>query len=451
MIRYFKSKSLIFFVFTICLSFPPVLFSSPKMQHFELSRFISPEKCGECHDEIYNQWKYSMHNLSHVDPIYRAVAYQSLTGLTDAGEIMESEICVKCHTPVGFFSGFPNTVSQDRNNPGKVAAIPKQGVQCDFCHSATGAYAVYNNQMKLDPGHGEENPGIKRGPFKDSESDFHKNSYSEFHTNSEMCGVCHNVRHAAFGTKLDTTYEEWSKSRYNSPDPQKRLTCQGCHMFQRPGVPATGSTPRPKNPGQAAQDGPQRKHIYTHYFLGGNMTVPSLFGDKIKAKMVEEHLKKAADLDIDPSNIEQGKIIVSVKNTGAGHSLPTGITDVRQMWLEVVVKDAAAKTIFSSGVIQPDGYLPKGSILFNTVFGDGKGKEVDNISKARQILRDHRVPPLGSLREVLTIPGTFSKPVTINVRLLYRSLSQEAADRILGKGKVKIPLVVMAEANKTVK
>jgi hypothetical protein len=420
------------------------------MQHFELSRFISPAICGGCHDEIYNQWKNSLHNLSHIDGIYLAVAFQSLKGLTDAGEIKESETCVKCHTPVGFFSGFPKTVSQERNNPGKVAAIAKQGIQCDFCHSVTGAYAVYNNQVKLDPGRGEKDPGIKRGPFKDSESDFHKNSYSEFHTTSEICGVCHNIRHVVFGTKLDTTYEEWSRSRYNSPDPQKRVTCQGCHMFQRPGIPATGSTPRPKNPGLAAQGGPQRKHIYTHYFLGGNMTVPSMFNDNTKVKMAEERLKNAAELEIDQSRIDKGNIVVLVKNTGAGHLLPTGLTDVRQMWLEVVVKDAADKTIFSTGVIKPGGYLPKGSILFNTIFGDGKGKVVDNISKARQILRDHRVPPLGFLKEVLTISRTAPKPLSVRVRLLYMSVSQEVIDHIMGKGKAKIPLIVMAEAKKTI-
>ncbi len=451
MIKYFKSKILIFIIIIISLSFPLALFPSPERQHFELSRFISPEKCGDCHDEIYNQWKYSMHNLSQADPIYQAVAFHSLKGLTDPGEIKESETCVKCHTPVGFFSGFPNTLSQERNNPNKVAAIAKQGIQCDYCHSLTGAYAVYNNQVSLSPGHGETDPGIKRGPFKDSESDFHESRYSEFHTKSEICGGCHNVRHVVFGTKLDTTYEEWSKSPYNSPDPQKRVTCQGCHMVQRPGIPATGSTPRPRNPGQAAQGGPQRNHIYTHYFLGGNMAVPSLFKDKTKTKMVEEHLKNAAELEIENSRFNEGKMGISVRNTGAGHSLPTGIPNVRQMWLEVVIKDLADKTIFSTGVLQPGGYLPKGSILFNTIFGDGKGKIVDNIAKAKEILQDHRVPPKGFLKEELTIPRTASRPVSVRARLLYMSVSQEAVDRLMGKGKVKIPLVVMAETNKTVK
>lgn len=443
-------KSLIFVIIALCSAYPLVMLSCSKVQHFELSRFIAPETCGGCHDEIYAQWKGSMHNLSHVDGIYLAAAFHYLKGLTDADEIAEAESCVKCHTPIGFFSGFPKTVSQERDNPDKVPGIAKQGIQCDFCHSATGAYVVYNNQIKLDPGNGEADAGIKRGPFKDSKSDFHKSAYSEFHTSSEICGVCHDVRHVVFGTKLETTFEEWSKSAYNSPDASKRVPCQGCHMYHRPGVPATGSTSRPKNPGVAAQGGPQREHIYTHYFVGANMTVPPAHGDTAKAKMAEERLKNAAELSIDGSKIGEGKLIVTVKNTGAGHNLPTGLTDVRQMWLEVTVKDAAGKTVFSTGVADANGYLPKGSIVYNTVFGDGKGNAVDNIAKARQVLRDRRVPPLGSLDETLAVPITAARSLTVNARLLYMGAPQELIDKLAGKGKIKIPAVTMTEAKKII-
>ncbi len=437
-------------VIALCLAYFLATFSCSKVQHFELSRFVGPDTCGGCHGEIYEQWKNSMHNLAHVDGLYRAAAFHYLQGLTNADELAEAESCVKCHTPVGFFSGFPRKVSQERDNPEKIPEIGKRGIQCDFCHSVTGAYAIYNCQFKLDPGHGEANPGTKRGPFKDSESDFHKSEFSEFHTSSEMCGVCHDVRHTVFGTKLENTYGEWSKGPYNSTDPAKRVTCQGCHMYHRPGVPATGSTPRPKNPGAAADGGPRREHIYTHYFVGGNRTLPSMHGDTVKSKMAEERLKHAAELVIDGSKLREGKIVVTVKNTGAGHYLPTGLTDVRQMWLEVVVKDPSGKTLLSSGVADRQGYLPAGSIVFNTVFGDGKGNRVDNIAKAREVLRDRRVPPLGSLEEIYTLPGRASASVTVKARLLYMSASQELVDKLLGTGKLRLPVTVMAEAGKKI-
>ena len=70
--------------------------------------------------------------LPLVDPIYYSVVFHSRKGLTGPGEIKASETCIKCHTPVGFISGFFNTVSQVRNNPDKVPAIAKQGIHYDF-------------------------------------------------------------------------------------------------------------------------------------------------------------------------------------------------------------------------------------------------------------------------------------------------------------------------------
>ena len=55
---------------------------SEKIAHYELSRFISPEMCGGCHSEIYQQWKGSLHNLSLKDRIYVAVARDGLKGIT---------------------------------------------------------------------------------------------------------------------------------------------------------------------------------------------------------------------------------------------------------------------------------------------------------------------------------------------------------------------------------
>ncbi len=419
--------------------------SCKKSQHWELSRFISPETCGGCHGDIYNQWKNSLHNLSHLDPLYKEVALYNLKGLTDRDEIAEAESCVKCHTPLGFFSGNPKKTSDELD---KVPALAQKGIQCDFCHSATGAYKVYNNHIELDPGMGETNPGIKRGPFADSKSDYHKSAYSAFHTDSKICGVCHDVRHVEFGTKLETTYEEWERSPYNAKDPEGRITCQGCHMYQRPGIPATGSTLRPKNPGKASSDGPLREHLFTHYFVGGNSLLPSLFKDTIKGRMAEERLKNAGTVKIDGSKLKDGRLKIIVTNTGAGHNLPTGLTDVRQMWLAVIVKDGSGKTVYSSGIPDKDGYLDTGAFLYNTVFGDGKGKPVENVAKAREILKDRRIPPKESLTESIKLPEMKGGRIRVEARLLYRSAPQRLSDKVMGKGKLKLPIVVMAEDKK---
>jgi hypothetical protein len=411
-------------------------------QAYQIDQFIAADTCGGCHTDIYAQWENSMHHLSHTDTVYKAVSDYLRQGLKDPDEIEEAESCVKCHTPVGVITGYPTKSSDDRT---KIPELAQMGIQCDYCHSATTAYKMYNNGLIIEPGNGEDDPGVKRGPFEDSESDFHETAYSEFHTNSEICGTCHDVKHVVFETDLETTYTEWKNGPYYSDDPQKRITCQGCHMYQRPDVPATGSTARPANPGQASDDGPEREHIFTHYFVGANAYLPKLNGDLEKSQMAILRLQNSAALAIDTQQLDQGKLVIEVKNIGAGHYLPTGLTDVRQMWLEIVVQDKKGKTVFTSGVPDKNQYLPEDAIIYHTVFGDGNGNPVYNAAKAREILIDKRIPPKQSSLETVELPHKDLKGGQINVSLLYRSASQKMLDTIAGQGKHPLPIVKMAE------
>jgi len=429
-------KKAIFFILSVLLSFIVYACSSEKIVHYQLSQFISPDTCGGCHDEIFAQWKGSMHNLALPDIIYSEAADAGLVGLTDKDEIAEAEHCQTCHTPVGYITGYPLKTSDDRS---KIAEIAKQGIQCDYCHSITGAYAVYNAQYKFNPGNGENDPGVKRGPFKDSVSDFHKVEFSEFHTKSELCGTCHDVKHVKFGTWLETTYQEWQKGPYKAQGVQ----CQDCHMYQRPGFPGTGSKARPKNPGSAAAGGVKREHVFTHYFVGGNTTIPSLEKNQVLVKMAEDRLKNAVDIKIDPKT-EGNKIIVRILNNGAGHNVPTGLTNVRQVWLKVIVKDSSGKVIYTSGIPDKQGYIPENSIVYNTILGDGKGHPVDNVAKAREILKDNRLKPMQEQVEKIDA-GIFTGKVTVEASLLYAGVPQKVADSLKNLKGIKIPVVVMKD------
>ena len=417
-----------------------------KAAHYQLSQFITPETCGGCHDEIYEQWQGSMHNLAYYDEIYNSVADAGLIGLTDKDEIAEAEHCQSCHTPIGYITGYPLKTSDDKS---KIAEISKQGVQCDYCHSITGAYAVYNAKFKYDPGNGEDDPGVKRGPFKDSESDYHQSEFSEFHTKSELCGTCHDVQHVALGTWLETTYQEWKKSPYN----KQGVQCQDCHMYQRSGYPATGSTDRPKNPGTAADGSVERDHIFTHYFVGGNMAIPAQSDNKALIQMAEDRLKNAADIKIEPKaeSDKSGtrKIVVKIKNIGAGHDIPTGVSNIRQVWLKVEVKDSKGNLIYKTGELDKKGYLPENSIIYTTVFGDGKGNPVNNFAKAREILSDKRLKPMQEHVEKIDV-GAFDGDVTVEASLLYSGFPQNLADSFKELKGMRIPVVVMKEAKSVV-
>jgi len=413
---------------------------------FEIEQFIDPETCGGCHSEILEQWRDSMHNLAHRDPVYSRVAKFLRKGLTEAGEIEEAESCVKCHTPVGYVTGFPKKLSDDLS---KTPEIAVQGIQCDYCHSAVDVSQMYNNGLVLSPGQGEDDPGVKYGPFDDSEPDFHQAAFSKLHTDSKVCGTCHNVKHVAFGTDLETTYTEWEKSPYNDSDPGKRVNCQDCHMRQRPGIPATGTTDRPDNPGAATDYSDERPHIFTHYFVGANSGVTAGFGNEEKADMARDRLKHAASVSLDLSRVSAGKVSVTVSNSGAGHSLPTGVGDLRQVWIELTLKDASGKTLFSTGILDQKKELGPDTVLFRTILGDGLGNPVLNLAKAREILSDTRIPAKASVTHAFELGSKPQKGQTIQARLLYRGMPQKILNLVPGEKLLPLPVVEMAVATQT--
>ena len=89
----------------------------------EKSTFTSAKVCGECHVEIYNMWKNSLHAMSIEDPIFQTanlIAFKNSNGETKV-------LCIKCHAPITFWNK-DYDLKQD---------ITKEGITCDFCHSVT--------------------------------------------------------------------------------------------------------------------------------------------------------------------------------------------------------------------------------------------------------------------------------------------------------------------------
>jgi hypothetical protein len=211
-------------------------------------------------------------------------------------------------------------------------------------------------------------------------------------------------------------------------------------MYQRKGVPGTGSTARLENPGKASVDGPDRKHIFTHYFIGGNTILPTMGKDSLQKEMAEERLKNAAVISVD--GLEGNSIRVRILNNGAGHYIPTGLTHVRQAWVRIIVKDSKGKILYSSGVVDSRGNITGKPSIYGTVFGDGNGNAVSNIAKAKKILSDNRLKPGEEKIEKFDI-GAVSGKLTVEVALLYRGLDQGIADSIPQLKKMKVPFVVM--------
>lgn len=414
-----------------------------------VNQFIAPDVCEGCHTEIFNQWNGSMHSKAFTDPLWRAATKLFNKDAKTSGEIMEMKACVKCHTPLGFRS---YSISSPADDYDKLADLPAQGIFCNWCHNISEVKHLGDAGYEVEPGGGEDDPSTMLGPFKDSDSPYHPSKYSELHTKSEFCALCHNVSHAANKLPIEQTYNEWKNSPYNTGNPATTVNCQDCHMRQRPGIPSTGKTARPDNPGQACNDGPQRPHLWTHYFVGANVVVPKLLGSELHSNMAVERLQNAADLEIIKDSAyrknQLSHIKVKVINSGAGHYLPTGLTEVRQMWLDVKVTDAKGKVLLRSGELDAKGDIEANAVVFHTKLGNEKGEPVLNVAQADRILYDHRIPPKGYHieRYAFYIPAGASSPLSVEVRLRYRSISQPLVQVLLGDKAPEIPAIDMVSA-----
>ncbi len=392
----------------------------------ESSDFDDPTVCKGCHAEIYNQWDGSMHSIAYTDPVYLAeekIASADTDGLTDT-------YCARCHTPIGVLAGEVPPIGHEN-----LSEVSKRGIQCDFCHSVNKSTGIGNGAFMVSP------DGIKRGPHDDSKSPYHGSMFSDLHTKSEFCGMCHDVYHPVTGIPIEETYTEWKEGPYSTT-----TQCQDCHM-------TSGITHFEANPGKASGIGPERDHIYTHYFVGGNAAVTGIMGSEVHQRMAEERLKSAATLELEAEKKDnEAEITVKVTNSGAGHKLPTGLTEAREAWIEVLATDATGTELFHSGGLDPEGEVDLDTVMYHVVLADASGEPTIKVWEVESIISDNRIPPKETRVEKFNfaIPDEVKGPITVEAKLNYRSASQKFLDELFGKGAVVAPVIEMAGAEGTI-
>lgn len=408
-------------------------------------KFESPEICSGCHSDIFSQWKGSMHSSAFIDPIFSALwklGIEETKGFT-------SNWCGGCHSAVGVVSGDLTF----RDNQFITSPIIREGVQCDLCHTIkassfleTPTYEPQNASIIVAPG------SVKRGPYSDAVSPYHGTAYSELHTESKFCANCHQVFHPVSNFHIERTYDEWKYSVYA----QNGIQCQDCHMMPvEKAIEVARTLKRPQNPGQPCIMGPKREQMFTHEFVGANFTITSLLGSKKHADIAVQRLKSAAALEVNaPQSAERGtlvNLIVRVTNVGAGHNLPTSLTEVRQMWLDVAVSDTEGMEIFRSGALNSQGDLDEDARIFNASAVDKDGRHTVKPWEIVRFEYNKTIPPKGTAVEKFSflVPQSAKGPLKVRVVLRYRSYPQAVANMLLGKDAPVLPVVDMAEQHIT--
>lgn len=396
-----------------------------------LDMFEKAEVCAGCHGTIYNEWKDSIMANSWDDPIYRALLAKA-SAATD-GEV--DKLCIGCHTPMGLTTGSVSALGQDK--------VHISGIGCDDCHSISASTGLGNGSYVLTPK--KFGRPLKFGPRDDATSPYHDTAYSELHTKSEFCSTCHNVTHPFNRMPVERTYDEWRDSPYASAD----IQCQDCHMTPEPGVT--------KNPGKSAVMGPEREHVYSHRFTGANVTLHKYFGQDDMAERALKLLQSAAKIEFLslPARFQAGaltKIALRVTNIGAGHKLPTGFPEGREVWIDFKVTDNSGVEVYRSGAIE-NGHTEPGTRNFKATLGDPDGNVVEfAVWEADRMLSDTRILPMGysDANYEFKIPSSAKGPFTVTAELNYWGFSQATLDKIVGENKIESQISKMAVISEVV-
>ena len=405
-------------------------------------------KCKVCHSEIFNQWADSNHkNLVDSNPYYMVM--EGLAGEVEGDEFRQW--CMGCHNPSavttgltksghrmdrnflanGLFEQGAKTLQDDLKHHRNSRL--EEGVSCVACHRITKVDSQGNASYTLDLNRKKytfEESKTDLGQwfsqkFINSKPDIHKQSYSkEIYKKSSYCASCHDETSPQTGKQIVSTFKEWEKSPYNDPkNPKKHKDCIDCHMtYLEDGkfAPLKGTS---------TDGGEIKKDVKVHYFSGSNYFLSGLRNKDHKEQTIQL-LRTSAKLDVD---IKNNQLIVGVKNIGAGHHLPTGVSDFRELWLDITLKDRDSKIVFSSGKLKDDGNLDEDARPFMKVFGDKDGNPVGLLFwKYEKLLSDTRIP--AGERRVLKYNIKDTKelkyPLSIEVKLNFRIYPQWVTDAV---------------------
>jgi len=268
--------------------------------------FEKPKTCGSCHTDFYMQWQQAMmsqaytHAWDEIEYFKLAVPHaekdEKVAGVK-AG-------CNGCHTPLAFIAGDippPRPSENSRAN---------EGVSCDVCHTITGfkGEEPFNFNFTIKPGK------VKFGNREGTISPHHETKRSAFTMSPEMCGTCHNEK-SPYGVWVKSTHLEWKAGPYS----KEGVRCQDCHMPKAETKNAILSKPQ--------------KDVAQHLFHGAHS--PSKLRGAVELRMHPDRR------DVEPG--EPVVITVQAFNHKAGHKIPSGSAEERQLWLTVIAYDADGK------------------------------------------------------------------------------------------------------------
>jgi hypothetical protein len=242
--------------------------------------------CGVCHADHYAEWARSGHGQSTSGPVFQAL----LPHVEDAWGTHARQTCEGCHAP-----GYAG----------------EEAIGCVACHAAVGNHAERDGQLAVDL----DEP--LSGPLGGVVTEAHVSTQRSLLTSPVLCGTCHEVT----GPELlvESTLSEFRASGEEG--------CLECH------APTTT---------RAWTDASEPRDTRAHTFVGFDPPWDDV-ADPDAAEATRQLLARALELRID--TLPDGRREVVVTNVDAGHRVPTGVSFVRDIWVDVTVDGVEARVL----------------------------------------------------------------------------------------------------------
>jgi nitrate/TMAO reductase-like tetraheme cytochrome c subunit len=343
--------------------------------YLDRETLLDPQTCGTCHADHYKDWVGSMHAYASDDPVFQAM---NARGQRETGGQLGS-FCVQCHAPMALEEG----ATTDGTN---MASVPQKlkGVTCFFCHTIDAVTGSHNAAVTLS------GDLVMRGEYTNPVANTgHASAYAVLQDrdhieSASMCGACHDIV-APPGAAIERTYAEWQSSIFADPDGGE--TCGQCHMDQ-------STTPKPI--AQAPNVGPRNYHA--HDFPAVDVALTSGFPNAAAEQQnVTTFLQTTLQAALCVTQTGTG-VRVIVDNVSAGHFFPSGASQDRRVWAEVIASKGG-QTFYSSGVV-PVG-TPVVSVqndpdlwLLRDCMFDATGKQVDMFWQAATTVGNELTMPV---------------------------------------------------------
>lgn len=355
---------------------------------------VSAVVCAACHQEIYDEWKGSMHAQSSaiVNPIHGAFYRNVMGDPTKEGVTSKKgkyPVCLKCHTP--------NAALQGKT---KLDAKPafNEGVNCIYCHTIThfkgtrkddgklrlgiDAYEISSTHLQAPSGINYSTAAVPGSPTATS-TPFHpfplEGGNSPLFKSNDLCMGCHDIRKNFHGVPLCNTGDEIATSGSDT-------TCQSCHM------PMTG-----KN-GHAS-----------HKMMGGHSPA-----------MVRRAVSMALDTQKNGDMLETTITIVNK----LPHKFPTG-APFRTVILRLIAFDDGGNELWKNYQKHPMKDDPQAAFVYT--LGDGEGNPTMPPT-AKEVISDNRMEPHETRVLEYQIPATNVK--VIQAEIIYTLLWPKLMEKL---------------------